>query len=117
MMLFGCKSLDGDQVRQAPSRFRTFPETNMLQDDPQLLFERFSKQAKDYLNAPNMMAALELDNTCMQLYPLLARVSEDMSLSNQIRNFGRSLPRSEAAALRNLLEKILADARASGLVP
>ncbi|WP_456414124.1 hypothetical protein [Thiolapillus sp.] len=87
----------------------------MLQDDPQLLFDQFLPQAREYLDSPGLMAALELDKTCMKLYPAVARMSGNNRLSNLIRDFARSLPRKEAGELRNLLDQILVEAKAGGL--
>jgi hypothetical protein len=87
----------------------------MLQDDPQLLFERFNTLAKTYLDKPGIMAALELDRVCMQLYPLVARITADMELSNRIREFGRELPRKDVDELSVLLQHIFTRAQASGL--
>ncbi len=87
----------------------------MLSEDPQLLFDAFVLQARDYVAAPSIKTALELDRQCMQLYPLVARVLKDMELSNQIRDFGRGLPRKESSELAQMLEDILVAAGDAGL--
>ncbi|WP_456375111.1 hypothetical protein [Thiolapillus sp.] len=87
----------------------------MLLEDPQVLFDQFVPQAKAYLDSPGVMAALELDAICAKLYPVIARVLENVELSNQIRDFGRNLPRKEIDELRAMLDSILADAKTAGL--
>ena len=88
----------------------------MLVEDPQALFDQFVPKAKAYIRSPGVMAALELDQICMKLYPLVARKLGDTNLSNQIRDFGRGLPRREAGELAQLLEAILENARHQGLL-
>ena len=88
----------------------------MLQNDPQLLFEQFLPQARGNLDFPGVRAALELDETCMKLYPAVARIPGTNQLSNLIRDFGRSLPRKEAGELRNLLNQSIAEAKAAELM-
>jgi len=87
----------------------------MLEEDPRVLFEQFQRQATDYVASPGMMKALELDQVCMKLYPLAARKLGSTTLSNQIRDFGRGLPRRELDELAALLDEILATAREVGL--
>ena len=89
----------------------------MIEEDPQALFDRFLSRARDYLASPGMVAALELDDICMTLYPLVIRRLEDAELSTKIREFGRSLPRRDATELASLLDEIVsAAARHQGLV-
>ena len=87
----------------------------MLNNDCQALFDTFIPMAREYLRNPGVMAALELDKLCMQLYPTIAREKGDMALSNSIREFGRGLPRKDADELQTLLEQILLQAEAAGL--
>ncbi|WP_457666323.1 hypothetical protein [Thiolapillus sp.] len=87
----------------------------MLKEDPQSLFDLFVTQTRDYLDSPGVMAALELDKTCMMLYPVIARTLDNRPLSNMVRDFGRGLPRKEADELQELLHAILAKAKAAGL--
>jgi len=87
----------------------------MLAEDPQALFDQFVPKARSYVQSPGVMAALELDRICMKLYPVVARKLGNTSLSNQIRDFGRGLPRKEADELAVLLEEILENARREGL--
>ena len=78
----------------------------MLGESLQTLFKRFFDEAAAYLEQPGVMKALELDQLCMKLYPLVARETGDMALSHSIRDFGRNLPRKEVADLRVLFEEI-----------
>ncbi len=87
----------------------------MLNDDCQSLFDQFVPKARQYLDAPGVMAALELDQLCMKLYPAVAREKQNQELSNMIREFGRGLPRKETEELRLLLQDIFSEARATGL--
>lgn len=87
----------------------------MLEEDPQVLFDQFVPKARSYVESPGVMAALELDKICMKLYPVVARKLGDTTLSNQIRDFGRGLPRKEASELAVLLDEILENARLQGL--
>lgn len=87
----------------------------MLAEDPQALFDQFVPKARSYVQSPGVMAALELDRICMKLYPVVARKLGNTSLSNQIRDFGRGLPRKEADELAVLLDEILENARQEGL--
>ncbi len=87
----------------------------MLAEDPQALFDQFVPKAKSYVQSPGVMAALELDRICMKLYPVVARKLGNTTLSNQIRDFGRGLPRKEAGELAALLDEILENARQEGL--
>ncbi len=87
----------------------------MLNDDCQSLFDQFVPMARQYLDAPGVMAALELDQQCMKLYPAVAREKQNQELSNMIREFGRGLPRKEVEELRQLLQDIIAEAQAAGL--
>ncbi len=80
----------------------------MQSNDLQALMERFFAEAAAYLEAPGVMKALELDQLCMKLYPLVARETGDMTLSNQIRDFGRGLPRKEVEELKVLFDRIRA---------
>lgn len=87
----------------------------MLEEDPRVLFDQFQRQARDYVASPGVIKALELDRMCMKLYPLVARRLSATTLSNQIRDFGRGLPRREADELAALLDEILETAREAGL--
>jgi hypothetical protein len=87
----------------------------VLEENPQALFDQFVPKARAYLEQPGVMAALELDRICMKLYPVVARKLGNTSLSNQIRDFGRGLPRKETDELAVLLEEILENARQEGL--
>ena len=87
----------------------------MLVEDPQAVFDDFAHQARNYVASPGIRAALELDKVCTRLAPMVARVLKNTRLSNQIRDFGRGLPRKEADELRLLLQDIFAEATASGL--
>ncbi len=87
----------------------------MLNEDCQRLFDEFVPMARSYLQSPGVMAALDLDKVCMQLYPAVAREKQDRELSNMIRDFGRGLPRREASELAALLDTILQQAQATGL--
>ncbi len=87
----------------------------MLNDDCQSLFDQFVPMARQYLEAPGVMAALELDQLCMKLYPAVAREKQNQELSNMIREFGRGLPRKETEELRLLLEDIFTKAQSAGL--
>ena len=80
----------------------------MQRNDLSALMEKFLAEAADYLDQPGVMKALELDQLCMKLYPLVARETGDMALSNQIRDFGRGLPRKEVGELKVLLDRIRA---------
>jgi hypothetical protein len=87
----------------------------MLNEDCQRLFDEFVPMARRYLQSPGVMAALDLDKMCMQLYPAVAREKQDQELSNMIRDFGRGLPRKEAAELAALLDAILRQADSAGI--
>ncbi|WP_293649900.1 hypothetical protein [Thiolapillus sp.] len=89
----------------------------MLNENAQKLFGDFIKQSRDYLSSPGIMAALELDKLCMQLYPIVARRLGDLALSNSIRDFGRSLPRKQPEELQALFDDILSQAQSAGLAP
>ncbi len=89
----------------------------MLNDDCQSLFDQFVRQSRDYLASPGFMAALELDQQCMKLYPAIVREKKDQELSNMIRTFGRSLPRKEPGELAAQFESILERAQTAGLNP
>ena len=78
----------------------------MQSNDLPALMEKFLAEAAAYLDQPGVMKALELDQLCMKLYPLVARETGDMVLSNKIRDFGRGLPRREANELKVLFEEI-----------
>ena len=78
----------------------------MQSNDLPALMEKFLAEAAAYLDQPGVMKALELDQLCMKLYPLVARETGDMVLSNKIRDFGRGLPRREANELKMLFEEI-----------
>lgn len=88
----------------------------MQHDDPQAAFGRFVPQARSYLESPGIVAALELDTTCMKLHPLVARVLGNTELSKLIRDFVRNLPRKTPEELRHTLDAILAEAKMAGLV-
>ncbi len=88
----------------------------MLAEDPQALFDQFVPKARAYVEAPGMMAALELDDLCAKLYPLVARKLDDTALSSKIRDFGRGLPRKPPDELARLLDEILESARRAGLL-
>ena len=87
----------------------------MLVEDPQAVFDDFAVKAKNYLDSPGIMAALELDKLCSRLAPMVARMLKNTRLSNQIRDFGRGLPRKEPDELRLLLQDIFIEAKAAGL--
>ncbi|HDK38593.1 MAG TPA: hypothetical protein ENG92_06220 [Thiolapillus brandeum] len=87
----------------------------MLNDDCQTIFDVFVPMARDYLESPGIMAALELDKICMQLYPMVARNLGNMELSNRIRDFGRNLPRKNTDELRVLFKDILSLGQSAGL--
>ncbi|WP_041069569.1 hypothetical protein [Thiolapillus brandeum] len=87
----------------------------MLNDDCQSLFDQFVPMARQYLDSPGVMAALELDQLCMKLYPAVAREKQDQELSNMIRDFGRGLPRKEADELAVMFDGIIEQARVAGL--
>ena len=89
----------------------------MLNNDCQSLFDQFVPMARKYLEAPGVMAALELDQLCMKLYPAVAREKQDQALSNMIREFGRGLPRKEADELAAMFDEIIEQARVAGLNP
>ena len=78
----------------------------MLSEDLQTLIKRFLNDAAAYLEQPGVMKALELDQLCMKLYPMVARETGDTALSNGIRDFGRQLPRKEVPELKVLFEEI-----------
>ncbi len=80
----------------------------MQSNDLPALMEKFLAEAAAYLDQPGVMKALELDQLCMKLYPLVARETGDMVLSNKIRDFGRGLPRKETDELKALFEVIRA---------
>lgn len=87
----------------------------MLNDDCQSLFHQFVPMARQYLESPGVMAALDLDQLCMKLYPAVAREKRDQELSNRIREFGRGLPRKEVHELGAMLDEILEQAQGAGL--
>ncbi len=87
----------------------------MLNEHCQSLFDQFVPMARQYLDSPGVMAALELDQLCMKLYPAVAREKQNQELSNRIREFGRGLPRKETEELRGLLQDIFTEAQAAGL--
>jgi len=61
------------------------------------------------------MTALELNDLCERLYPLVARKLGNRELSEKIRSFSRGLPRKEPHELTRLLDEIMEDARNAGL--
>ena len=85
----------------------------MLKEDPQSLFDLFVTQTRGYLDSPGVMAALELDKTCMMLYPVIARTLDNRPLSNMVRDFARGLPRNAPEESAALFDAICQQAKAA----